>query len=124
MTEYLDLEDLLAAAAQTLGRPPEIRDVGLLEAAAVRPRSTVFGSDAYADLDAKAGALLHSIVSGHALVDGNKRLGWVAVRLFYLLNERDLQMPADEAFDLVIEVASGQLDDVNTIAARLAAWVR
>lgn len=124
MTEYLDLEDLLAGAAQTLGRSPDIRDIGLLETAVARPRSTVFGSDAYADLDAKAGALLHSIVSGHALVDGNKRLGWVAVRLFYLVNDRDLQMPATEAFDLVIEIASGQLNDVSTIAARLAAWVR
>ena len=122
MTEHLDLDDLLAAAEAALGRPPDIRDIGLLEAAVARTRATVYGADAYPDLDAKAAALLHSIVTGHALVDGNKRLGWVAVRLFYRLNGRDLRAPIDEAFDVVVEIADGSLRDVAAIAARLRAW--
>ncbi len=122
MTVHLDLEDLLAAAAAAVGGRPEIRDVGLLEAAAARTRATVFGEDAYPDLDAKAAALLHSIVVGHALVDGNKRLGWITVRLFYLLNGSDLRAPVDEAFGLVMAVASGELRDVPEIAARLRSW--
>ena len=119
MTEHLDVEDLLRAAEVTLGRSPEVRDVGLLEAACARTRASVFGEEAYPDLDAKAAALLHSIVTGHALVDGNKRLGWVSVRLFYRLNGRDLQMPVDDAFDLVASVADGSLREVSAIAARL-----
>lgn len=122
MTEYLDLEDLLAAAEAAIGGPVAVRDVGLLDAAAARPRSSVFGADAYPDLDAKAAALLHSIVTGHPLVDGNKRLGWVAVRLFYLLNDADRRPPADEAFHLVVAVADGKIRDVERIAERLAAW--
>jgi death-on-curing protein len=122
VTEHLDLDDLLAAAGSAVGRPPDVRDVGLLEAAVARTRASVYGEDAYPDLDAKAAALLHSIVTGHALVDGNKRLGWVAVRLFYRLNERDLRAPVDDAFDLVVEVAGGSLRDVAAIAARLRAW--
>jgi death-on-curing protein len=122
VTEYLDLEDLLATAEAAIGGPVAVRDVGLLDAAAARPRSSVFGADAYPDLDAKAAALLHSIVTGHPLVDGNKRLGWVAVRLFYLLNDADLRPPADEAFHLVVAVAGGQIRDVERIAERLAAW--
>ncbi len=122
MTEHLDLDDLLAAAEAALGRRPDIRDVGILEAAVARTRATVYGEDAYPDLDAKAAALLHSIVTGHALVDGNKRLGWVAVRLFYRLNERDLRAPIDDAFDLMVEIADGSLRDVPAIAARLHSW--
>lgn len=123
MTEHLDLEDLLAAAEAALGRPPEIRDIGILEAAVARTRASIYGEDAYPDLKAKAAALLHSIVTGHAMVDGNKRLGWVAVRLFLRLNDRDLRVPEDDAFDLVRSVADGSLRDVRDIAARLRAWM-
>ncbi len=115
MTEYLDLEDLLAAAGAALGGTPDIRDIGLLQAVAVRPRATAFSEDAYPTLDQKAAALLHSIVTGHPLVDGNKRLGWVAVRLFYRMNEADLRVDADDAFELVVAVANGTLRDVAAI---------
>jgi death-on-curing protein len=122
VTEHLDLDDLLAAAEAALGRPPDVRDIGILEAAVARTRASVYGEDAYPDLNAKAAALLHSIVTGHALIDGNKRLGWVAVRLFYRLNERDLRAPIDDAFALVAAIADGSLRDVPAIAARLRAW--
>jgi death on curing protein len=122
VTEHLDLDDLLAAAEAALGRPADVRDIGLLEAAVARTRASVYGEDAYPDLDAKAAALLHSIVTGHALIDGNKRLGWVAVRLFYRLNDRDLRAPIDDAFDLVASIADGSLRDVADIAARLREW--
>jgi death-on-curing protein len=122
VTEYLDLDDLLAAAEAAVGGPPAIRDIGLLDMAAARPRSTAFGADAYPDLDAKAAALLHAIVTNHPLVDGNKRLGWVAVRLFYLLNDGDIRPPADAAYDLIVAVADGRLRDVETIGQQLAAW--
>lgn len=122
MTEYLELEDLLAAAEAALGRPAEVRDVGLLLASAARPRATAFGEEAYASLDEKAAALLHSIVTGHPLVDGNKRLGWVAVRLFYRLNEADVRAPSDDAFDFVVGVAEGTIREVPAIASRLASW--
>lgn len=122
MTEYLEFEDLLAAAQAAIGGRPEIRDVGLLQSAVERPRSTAFGEEAYPDLDAKAAALLHSIVAGHPLIDGNKRLGWVAVRLFYRMNDADIHPQPDEAYELVVEVAGGTIRDVPQIAARLRQW--
>jgi len=123
VTEHLDLEDLLAAAEAALRRPPEVRDIGILEAAVARTRASIYGEDAYPDLVVKAAALLHSIVTGHALIDGNKRLGWVAVRLFVRLNERDLRAPIDDVFDLVRSIADGSLRDVPDIAARLRPWM-
>ena len=122
MTDYLELDDLLRAADAAVGGAAEIRDIGLLEAAAARPKASVFGADAYPDLDTKAAALLHSVVTSHPLVDGNKRLGWVATRLFYLVNESDIRPTDDEAFELIVAVADGTLRDVEAIAGRLAAW--
>ena len=122
MTEYLDLDDLLAAADAALGSRADVRDVGLLQAAVVRPQATAFGEEAYPTLDEKAAALLQSIVAGHPLVDGNKRLGWVAIRLFYRLNDADVRPTPDEAFDLVVSVAGGDRRDVAEIAGTLARW--
>lgn len=118
---YLDLEDLIRIAARVVGGEVQIRDVGLLESAAHRPRTTVFGSDAYPAVHDKAAALLHSVVSNHALVDGNKRLGLAAVIAFLGLNGWRLTLSNDEAYDLVIAVATGALSDVTTIAVALVA---
>jgi death-on-curing protein len=116
---FLDLDDLLYIAERATGEPVEIRDAGLLESAAARPQSSAFGADAYPTVHEKAAALLHSIVRNHALVDGNKRLGLAAVIAFYGLNGRRLIMTNDEAYELVIAVASGQLDDVGQLTQRL-----
>ncbi len=116
---YLTLPELLHVAERTLGRDYVVRDYGLLEAALARPQATAFGKDAYPDLDAKAAALLHSIARNHALIDGNKRLALAAVIAFYGLNGRRLTLTNDEAYDLVISVAAGHLDDADAIAAVL-----
>jgi death-on-curing protein len=113
---YLTLPDLLHVAERTLGTGYAVRDYGLLEAALARPQATAFGKDAYPHLDAKAAALLHSIARNHALIDGNKRLALAAVIAFYGLNGRRLTLTNDEAYDLVISVAAGQLDNVDEIS--------
>jgi death on curing protein len=115
---YLDLDDLLHVAARTLGEV-QIRDVGLLESTLARPRSTAFGEDAYPSIHQKAAALLHSLARNHALVDGNKRLALAGTIAFYGFNALRLTLSNDEAYDLVIAVSTGELDDVEAIAARL-----
>ena len=119
MTAHLSLDDLLAAAEAAVGRAPEVRDYGLLESALARPQASVFGGDAYPHLHQKAAALLHSLVRNHALVDGNTRLGWVAVRLFYIVNDRDLRADHDDAFALVMGIAAGEINDIDEIAVWL-----
>ena len=116
---FLDLDDLLHIAERTLGAPAEVRDVGLLESAAARPRATAFGDDAYPTFHDKAAALLHSIARNHALVDGNKRLALAATLAFLGINGWRLTMTNDEAYDVVIQVATGELGDVGDIAAVL-----
>ena len=117
--EYLDTEDLLELARRLLGEPLPLRDVGLLGAAAARPQASAFGEDAYPDVWTKAGALLHSIVRNHPLVDGNKRLGWLAAAVFLELHGASVAAAADDdVYDHVIAVATG-IADVADIAAAL-----
>jgi len=117
--EYLDLDDLLDLAIRLLGDPPPVRDIGLLGSAAARPQTSVFLEDAYPDVWTKAAALLQSIVKNHALVDGNKRLGWLATATFLELNGVGVtHISNDAVYDFVIEVAAGSLE-VDVIADRL-----
>jgi death on curing protein len=118
---YLALPELMHVAGRVLGPEVAVRDYGLLEAALARPQATAFGKDAYSSLDTKAAALLHSLTRNHALIDGNKRLGLAAVIAFYGLNGRRLTLTNDEAYNLVMKVAAGELDRVEEIAAVLQA---
>lgn len=117
--EYLDLDDLIALAIALLGDPAPLRDVGLLSSAAARPGTTAFGVDAYPDIWTKAASLLQSIVGNHALIDGNKRLGWLATAVFLELNGNSVASARDDAvYELAINVASNQ-PDIAEIAAAL-----
>ena len=115
--EYLDLDDLLGFVRALEAGP--VRDVGLLDSAAARPRSTAFGEDAYPTLSLKAAALLHSLTRNHTLVDGNKRLGWLATVVFLDLNGSEPDLTDDAAFQLVMDVAAGTAE-VEEIADRLS----
>jgi death on curing protein len=115
-----DLDDLLHVATRTLGTFA-VRDAGLLESALARPRSTAFGEETYPSIHGKAAALLHSLARNQALVDGNKRLALAATIAFYGLNGVRLTLTNDEAYELVIAVSAGDIDDVETITARLEA---
>ena len=105
MTEYLGIEDTLLMVRR-LGVGP-VQDIGLLDAAMGRPRSTVFGKEAYPTLALKAAALLHSLAKSHPLVDGNKRLAWLATTVFLELNGHGTALDDEAAFRLVWDVAAG-----------------
>ncbi len=119
MIDYLTLDDLLQIS-ERYGLPP-VRDVGLLDSATHRPRTSVFGEDAYPTLDEKVAVLLESIVRNHPLVDGNKRLGWLATVIMFDVNGVWLEAPDDDAYNLVIGIAEGRVD-YHQSAATLAAW--
>lgn len=119
--KYLDLADLRAVADAVLDGPMEVRDWGLLESALARPQATVFGANAYASVWDKAAAMLHSLVRNHALVDGNKRLGFTSAVLMLHKNDVRVVFHEDAAYDLVIAIAEGRLD-VPEISASLQRW--
>lgn len=120
MPTYLGPEDLIAIGRTVLGAPPVLRDPGALVAAAAQPAISWEGMALYPTLDDQAAALLVSVVSNHPFLDGNKRAGWVGVRLFYGLNRHVLRMGEDEAVALVLAVADGTARDVPLVAGALS----
>ncbi len=113
----LDLAELACG-----GQKITVRDPGLLDSALLRPQSRMFGVEAYPDLFEKAAALLHSLVSNHPLVDGNKRLAWMCTVVFLDMNGVDMaDIDQDRAYDLVIDIAAGKVEEVPLIASALRA---
>ena len=107
--DYLELADILKLGQEIIS-DFRIRDLGLLESAVARPRTSVFGEDAYPTFADKVAALMHSIARNHALIDGNKRLAWSAARLFCLMNDLDIKIKQERAYELVVALASGQIE--------------
>jgi len=106
MTEYVELDHALDVIA-SLGF--YVKDVGLLDSALARPKTTVFGEDAYQTLDLKAAAMCHSLIKNHALVDGNKRTTWSLMVVFLFLNDFKHNFTADEGMEFVLGIATDQI---------------
>lgn len=100
------VEEVIAINGRHLGGSPAVRDAGLVQSAVARPQTIAFGVEAYATVDEKAAALLHSIICNHPFVDGNKRTAWAAMQVMLIMNEHISSLTEDEAFDLVIRIAT------------------
>ena len=124
MTEYLDRDDVLTAGAAAVGQILRVSDYGLLDAAVARPRTTIFGLDAYPDDFTKAAALLQSLARNHAFVDGNKRTAWAAAWTFLFINGLALgDFDVDDAEEFINDVATQGDIDIAYIADRLSSYV-
>jgi death-on-curing protein len=113
MTLYLEPEQGLGVVNR-LGL--HVRDEGLFFSALSRPGASAFGQDAYESLELKAAALMSSVAQNHALFDGNKRTAWVLTIAFLNINGWDVEMTQDAKFDLVLAVAQGTSELVDTAA--------
>lgn len=107
--DFLDLHDLLEIGKSLIPNF-RVRDPGLLESAAMRPQTTIYGEDAYPTFEEKVASLIHSLARNHALINGNKRIAWSAGRIFCLMNSRDLKMPIDAAEKMILDIAKGDID--------------
>ena len=109
---YLDVEQLLRIHREVIeqtGGSPEIRDRGLLESAAAQPQAGFGGVELYPTITDKASALGFSLICNHPCVDGNKRLGSTAMRVFLLMNGYEIDASVDEREHVILSVAAGQL---------------
>jgi death on curing protein len=121
---YIQIDEILAIARKVNGTEHSVRDMGLLVSAIERPRTNVFGVEMYPTVHEKAAALLHSVARNHALIDGNKRTAWLAMRVFLRLNgvsAATAPPPVSAAGPFVEEVAQDNVD-VPAIAKRLSVW--
>ena len=101
------IQDILI---EKFGGARGIRDRGLLESALSRPFQTFDNRDLYPTVIEKAAALIESIINNHPFIDGNKRIGYVLLRLFLIENDFDLEANQNEKYDFVINIASQKID--------------
>jgi len=94
-----------------------VRDEGLLLSALAMPQAGFGDQYAHEDLFAMAAAYLFHIVKNHPFIDGNKRVGAVAARVFLMLNGIDVATPEEVIYDLVIATAEGRATKDDIAAA-------
>ena len=116
--QYLNVTDVARFNADFVGEDKPF-DFGRLESAVMRPQATVGGVDACPTLHDKAAALMHSLISNHPFLDGNKRTALAAVVVFYRLNGWALEMEQGDAVNLALDIAIGQSEQAD-IAKELA----
>jgi death-on-curing protein len=119
---YLAIDQVLALHALQLkryGGGKGLRDRRGLEAAVARPAVTFGGEDLYADLPAKAAALMHSLALNHPFLDGNKRVAAHAALVFLDLNGYEFSGTPEELVATTVAVAEGKV-----AVEALAIWFR
>lgn len=109
----IDVEEVLAfheKLIEQFGGTSGIRSIELLESAIHRPYQTFDSQELYPTAIEKAGAILESIVKNHPFIDGNKRTGYVLMRLTLMNSGKDILATEDEKYEFIIQIASGELE--------------
>jgi death-on-curing protein len=96
-------------AIKKFGGLNNIRDKELLESALNRPFATFAGIDLYPTNIEKISALTESIIKNHPFHDGNKRIGYLMMRILLRKNHLDIFVAEDEKYDFIIKIAEGKL---------------
>jgi len=110
--EFVDRADVLAIHARQIekfGGMTGIRDEGLLDSALAQPQATFFGEFLHSTIAEQAAAYLYHLTQNHPFLDGNKRTAFATMIAFLSINGYDLELTQEEAFDLVMRVARGQM---------------
>ena len=92
---------------RTFGGSEGVRDFHALESALNRPFQRFDNVELYTSIIEKAASLLESILKNHPFVDGNKRTGYVLLRLFLKKNGMDIMSEENMKYQFIIDVASG-----------------
>lgn len=109
--------------------PAGQRDLGLLESACGRPRTSLAGVEKYTSVEEKAAALFHSLVKNHPFHNGNKRTALATLVTFLWRNDRRLAVTVsdDEVFDMVLNVARDAFAMNSTpdgVVSEVASWLK
>ncbi len=116
VSEVILIHDILI---DKFGGTHGIRDRGLLESAISRPFQTFNKRELYPSIIQKAAALIESLVTNHPFIDGNKRIGYVIMRLYLLDKGYDILANQDDKYDFVMKIAAGKVD-----FERICNWIK
>ena len=111
---YLTLDEALHVAAAVTGLSVTVIEksgrIELLDSALAAPQASFGGEEFHTSFESKAAVLCVRIARNHPLLDGNKRLAWMCLRLFCDLNEFDFTFGEDDAVKTMLAVAAGELE--------------
>ena len=107
MISIKEAEEFHQILIEAFGGANGIRDLAALESALARPFQTFDDTELHPTPLHKAAALIESILINHPFVDGNKRTGYVLMRIYLISNGPDIQATQGEKYDFVINIASG-----------------
>ena len=93
----------------TFGGAHGTRDLSALESSLKRPFQTFDNKELYPTAIDKAAALAESILNNHPFIDGNKRTGYVLMRLLLLQNGQDIHATQQDKYEFVMTIASGKM---------------
>ena len=96
-----------------------IRDKSLLASAVNAPFQTFMGNDLYPSIYDKAAQLCYGIANNHPFTDGNKRTALHSMYVYLIINGFDITASQQEVENLIINVAAGNMTNVE-----LAQWLR
>ena len=119
---YLTLNETLELHRRVItqsGGAAGILNLGALESALAQPQMIFDGNDLYPTIADKAAALGFSLIQNHPFVDGNKRVGHASMEVFLVLNGFEIAASTDEQEQIILNVASGALNQVG-----LTTWLR
>ena len=125
MIRFLELGEVLELHRRLIvqtGGGPGLRDMAGLESALAQPRMSFDNRELYPGLVEKASALGFSLVSNHPFVDGNKRIGHLAMETFLVLNGWEIACPVAVQEQVILSLAAGEMER-EAFTAWLAACV-
>ncbi|HEY5511438.1 MAG TPA: Fic family protein [Prolixibacteraceae bacterium] len=114
----IDIQDVIRIHEILIGNfggSKGLRDHGLLESAISRPFQTFDKVDLYSNPVEKSAALIESIIINHPFVDGNKRIGYVLMRVLLMEFGFDIIATEEEKYDFVLKIAEGKYHHLEII---------
>lgn len=109
MISLKEAEQIHNLLIEEFGGAKGTRDLGALDAAINRPFATFDQQELYPNPEEKAAAIIESILINHPFIDGNKRTGYVLMRLLLLQSGLDIKAEPDDKYEFVISIATGKL---------------
>ena len=106
LEKVLVLHEILS---EETGGDPGVRDLALLESALESAFQTFGGEDLYPSKEEKGARIGYSLISNHAFVDGNKRIGMYALLIFLEINGVKLRPAVDDVARVGLAVAAGEM---------------
>jgi len=109
MIEFEEVIQIHEILIEKFGGLKGIKNEAGLKSALARPFMEFDGKQLYEDTESQSAALIESLLINHPFNDGNKRTGYVLMRMLLLRNGKDIDVSENEKYQFVISIAAGEM---------------